>query len=77
MFNLKIKIFSIFQTKSQLKEFVHFIGINSYLLSTPGQQEYDLIQLALAQPFATGVHKTAKDLVKSGAKNDQFYVGWW
>ena len=65
------------QVKDQLKEYAHFIAINSYLLSTPGRQDYGLIQLALAQPFATGVHKAAKEIVESNLKNDQFFVGWW
>jgi len=64
------------EVKNQLREYVHFIGINSYLLSTPGHQEYGLIQLALAQPFATGVHKAAKNIVMSEPNNEQFYVGW-
>ena len=70
-------VFFLQQVKSQLREYVHFIGINSYLLSTPGHQEYGLIQLALAQPFATGVHKAAKNIVMSEPSNEQFYVGWW
>ncbi len=63
--------------KQELSGFNHFISVNSFLLSTPGEQECDLLQLALAQPFVDIVHARARTRVKDCSDKEKFYVGWW
>ena len=60
-----------------LEEFRHFVSVNAYLLSVPGHQQQDLIQLALAQAFSPEVYNKAMNEAKALAKEGKLYFNWW
>eukprot|EP00794_Sanderia_malayensis_P018164 gene18164-19977_t len=64
------------QDKEKLDSFCHFISVNCFLLSAPGKQEYNLLQLALGHPFPDDIQLMARERARKCLSKDNFYLEW-